>query len=88
MTPKMHKLLTTRCDIRPDMPMVTAADCSRCPHGSVVDNRSRVLCYGVTKFFMVPCFYEMRAGATLDECDRCPHGEVSEDRMRVFCDRI
>jgi hypothetical protein len=88
MSAKMHKLFVTRCDIRPDMPTVSAVECSACPHGSVVDGRSRVLCYGVTKFFTVPCCYDMRAGATLADCEKCPHGEVSTDRLRVFCDRL
>lgn len=88
MDAKMHKLFLTRCDVLPEGRMVSAADCSACPHGSVVDNRARVLCYGATKFFTVPCFYDMRASATVAECEGCHYGRVSEDRMRVFCDRL
>ena len=88
METKMHKLFLTRCDERPEGRMVGSAECSACPHGSVVDNRSRVLCYGATKFFSVPCFYDMKASATVADCEACRYGTVSEDRMRVFCDRI
>lgn len=88
METKMHKLFLTRCDERPEGRMVNAAECNACPHGSVVDNNSRVLCYGVTKFFSVPCYYDMKAAATVGECDACPWGVVSDDRARVFCNRI
>ncbi len=88
METKMHKLFLTRCDEPPEGRMVGSAECSACPHGSVVDNRSRVLCYGATKFFSVPCFYDMKASATVADCEACRYGTVSEDRMRVFCDRI
>ncbi len=84
----MHKLFQARCDDRAEGRMVTAADCGRCPHGSVVDNRSRVLCRGATKFFMVPCYFDMKASATVADCEACPYGRVSEDRLRVFCDRL
>lgn len=84
----MHKLFMTRCDERPGGVMVGASDCIPCPHGSVVDNNSRVLCYGVTKFFTVPCYNEMKASATVTECDACPWGVVSDDRARVYCNRM
>jgi hypothetical protein len=54
----------------------------------VVDNRTRVLCDGGTKFFLAPCFYDMRASATVYECEACRFGEIGEDRMRVFCSRM
>ena len=40
------------------------------------------------KFFSAPCFYDMKASATVADCEACRYGTVSEDRMRVFCDRI
>lgn len=85
---KMHKLFLTRCDGRPEGRMVGAAECGACPHGSVVDNRSRVLCYGATKFFYVPCYYDMKSAATVADCEACRWGAVSDDRSRVFCDRM
>ncbi|MGD9963304.1 MAG: hypothetical protein AB7S97_05340 [Thermoplasmata archaeon] len=88
MESKMHKLFLTRCDERPEGGMVSAAECGACPHGSVVDNNSRVICYGATKFFYVPCYYEMKSSATVSECEACPWGVVSDDRSRVFCNRI
>ncbi len=88
MEAKMHKLFMARCDDRGEARMVTAADCNACPHGSVVDNKSRVLCYGATKFFTVPCYYEMKASAMIAECEACSYGTVSVDRMRVFCNRL
>jgi len=88
MDAKMHKLFLTRCDETYEGVMVSAAECSACPHGSVVDNRSRVLCYGLTKFFTVPCYYDMKAAATMSECEACSYGSVSPDRMRVFCNRL
>lgn len=88
MESKTVKIFLTRCDEHPEGSMVSSADCSACPHGSVVDNRSRVLCYGATKFYSVPCFHEMRAAATVADCDACHYGTVSEDRMRVFCNRL
>jgi len=88
MDAKMHKLFQTRCDDRSEGMIVSATDCGACPHGSVVDNRSRVLCRGATKFFTVPCYFEMKASATVSECEACPHGTVSEDRLRVFCNRL
>lgn len=88
MDSKMHKLLLTRCDVDPDRGMVSAVECGACPRGSVVDGRSRVLCMGVTKFFTVPCYYDMRAAATMADCEACPHGRVHDDRLRVFCDRM
>lgn len=88
MAGKMHKLFLTRCDETPMGSMVSSAECDACPHGSVVDNRARVLCYGVTKFFSVPCSYDMKASATVADCQACPWGSVAEDRSRVFCDRL
>ncbi len=85
---KVHKVFLTRCDEAPGSRMVNAAECNACPHGSVVDNNSRVLCYGVTKFFSVPCYYDMKASATVGDCDTCPWGVVSDDRARVFCNRV
>jgi len=87
MTRKQHKMFLTTCDLGEHRP-VSAADCSNCPHGSVVDNKSRVLCHGETKFFLAPCFYEMRAAATMYECESCRFGEIGEDRLRVFCSRM
>jgi hypothetical protein len=46
------------------------------------------MCGGVTKFFLAPCFFDMRAAATVHECDKCGFGEVGEDRVRVYCSRI
>lgn len=88
MEAKMHKLFLTRCDDHPGSRMVSAADCSSCEHGSVVDNRARVICYGATKFFSVPCYYDMRASATVADCEACRWGTVSDDRTRVFCGRM
>jgi hypothetical protein len=88
MEAKMHKVFQTRCDALPGGRMVGAAECSACPHGSVVDNRARVLCYGVTKFFSVPCYYDMKAAATVEDCVTCHWGSVSDDRSRVFCSRM
>lgn len=87
MTQKMHKLFQTNCDLG-EPRLVVASDCERCPHGSVVDKKSRVICGGVTKFFLAPCFYDMRAAATIYDCEKCPWGEVGEDRTRVFCSRF
>lgn len=84
---KALKLFMTRCD-EGEPRAVSAVECGSCPHGSVVDNRSRVLCHGGTKFFSVPCYREMRASATVADCEACPHGRVSEDRLRVFCDWV
>ena len=84
MTRKMHKLFLAVCDLGEPRP-VTADDCKLCPHGSVVDNKSRVICGGVTKLFMAPCYCDMRAAATVYDCEKCEHGEVGDDRIRVFC---
>ena len=84
---KQHKLFMTVCDLG-EPHSVTAFDCEHCPHGSVIDARSRVMCGGVTKFFLAPCFFDMRAAATVHECDKCGFGEVGEDRVRVYCSRI
>ncbi|HIH00714.1 TPA: hypothetical protein HA259_01280 [Thermoplasmata archaeon] len=67
---------------------MNANDCQRCPSGSVVDGRSMVLCGGVAKFFVTPCFYDFRAAATVKDCLNCRFGAVAEDRIRVFCDRL
>jgi hypothetical protein len=82
-----HKLFLATCDIGEPHP-VSAADCSRCPRGSVVDNKTRVICDGQTKFFLAPCLYDMRAAATVLECEKCRFGEVGEDRLRVYCSRL
>lgn len=87
MTQQMHKLFLTRCDLA-EPRSVGPSDCERCPHGSVVDRRSRVICGGATKFFIAPCFYEMRSAATVDDCEKCHWGEVGADRTRVFCSRM
>lgn len=87
MTQKQHKLFLAICDLA-EPRSVSAADCSLCPHGSVIDNRTRVICDGVTKFYVTPCFYDMRAAASLSECGNCKFGEIGEDRMRVFCSRF
>jgi hypothetical protein len=87
MTQIQHKMFLTTCDL--GVPRaVSAADCATCPHGSVVDNKSRVLCQGATKFFLAPCFYDMKAAATVYECEACLFGEIGQDRLRVFCSRI
>ena len=49
MNAKIHKLFLTRCDMH-ETRMVSATDCQRCPKGSVIDGRSRVVCAGETKF--------------------------------------
>jgi len=67
---------------------VSAADCQRCPNGSVVDGRSRVLCVGETKFFSTPCYFGMRASATVNDCLACRYGTVGADGLRVLCDRL
>jgi hypothetical protein len=82
-----HKLFLTTCDIGEPHP-VSATDCSKCPYGSVVDNKTRVLCGGQTKFFLAPCFWDMRAAATVYDCEKCRFGEVGEDRLRVYCSRL
>jgi len=84
---QMHKLFTTTCD-QDEPRQVSAIDCQECPRGSVVDNRSRVLCRGETKFFVTPCGYDMRSAATIDDCERCAYGEVGQDRLRVYCSRL
>ena len=84
---KQHKLFQVTCDLEDPHP-VTAIDCEHCAKGNVIDGRSRVVCGGVTKFFMTPCFNEMRAAAMIAECEKCEFGEVSEDRVRVFCSRL
>ncbi|MFY9606890.1 MAG: hypothetical protein WAS24_09230 [Thermoplasmata archaeon] len=87
MTQKMHKLFLTTCDLGEQKP-VGANDCERCPRGSVVDRKSRVICAGVTKFFVAPCFFDMRSAATVADCENCHWGEVGDDRIRVFCSRL
>lgn len=87
MSQQMHKLFLTTCDY--DQPKsVSASDCERCPHGSVVDNKSRVICVGVTKFFLAPCYFDMRAAATVIDCAQCRFGKLGEDRLRVYCSRL
>jgi hypothetical protein len=87
MNPKIHKLFLTRCDLE-ESRQVSAADCMKCPMGSVVDGRSRVLCVGETKFFSTPCYYGMRSSATVHDCMACDYGAVGDDRLRVMCDRL
>jgi len=82
-----HKLFLTTCDLG-EPRSVSASDCELCPHGSVVDNKSRVFCAGATKFFVTPCFYDMRASATIAECESCRWGEIGPDRIRVYCSRM
>ncbi len=86
MTPKVHKLFLTRCSLE-EPRQVSASDCERCPIGSVVDRRSRVLCDGATKFFSTPCYHGMRSSATVVDCTACRHGSVSDDRLRVLCEK-
>jgi len=83
----MHKLFLTRCELG-EPRQVSAQDCEKCPHGSVIDSRTRVICEGATKFFVAPCYFDMRAAATVDECEKCHFGEVAPDRLRVYCNRI
>lgn len=87
MSQQMHKLFLTTCDMG-EPRSVSASDCERCPHGSVVDNKSRVLCAGITKFFLTPCFFDMRAAATVIDCAQCRFGQLGEDRLRVYCSRF
>lgn len=87
MNPKMHKLFLCRCDIG-EPRQVSAADCQRCSRGSVIDGKTRVICMGETKFFVVPCYYDMRAAATVRDCVRCRFGTIGEDGLRVYCDRL
>ncbi|HEX9908795.1 MAG TPA: hypothetical protein VGB78_10095 [Thermoplasmata archaeon] len=82
------KLFKTMCDFGGEPRLVSAEDCGFCPHGSVVDNRSRVICAGVTKFFVTPCCFDMKAAATMYDCKICLHGEVAQDGLRVICSRI
>ena len=86
MSPKMHKLFMTRCDLEEER-RVSAADCERCSRGSVVDRRSRVLCAGQMKFFVTPCYFGMRAAATVHDCEDCRFGQVDADGLRVLCSR-
>jgi hypothetical protein len=87
MNAKIHKLFLTRCDMH-ETRMVSAADCQRCPKGSVIDGRSRVVCAGETKFFTTPCYFDMRASATVHDCTRCRFGTIGDDGLRVFCGRL
>ncbi|HJX04766.1 MAG TPA: hypothetical protein VJ489_03010 [Thermoplasmata archaeon] len=84
---QQHKLFLAMCDLG-EPRLVSAKDCGYCPHGSVIDNKSRVICAGITKFFVVPCTYDMRAAATLHDCGSCLFGSVGEDCLRVMCSRI
>ena len=86
-THKQHKLFVTMCELG-EPHSVTAIDCEKCTHGSVIDARSRVMCDGATKFFQVPCYLEMRAAATVHDCEECRLGEVGEDRVRVYCSHV
>jgi len=54
----------------------------------VIDNKTRVICKGQTKFFVTPCYYDMRASATVHDCEECKFGEVGDDRLRVLCSRL
>lgn len=83
----MHKLFLTSCEVGEPRP-VTASDCARCGRGMVIDNKSRVICGGMTKFFVTPCYFEMRASATVHDCEECEFGEIGDDRLRVFCSRL
>ena len=87
MNAKVHKLFMTRCDMH-ETRMVSATDCQLCPKGSVIDGRSRVVCAGETKFFTTPCFFDMRASATVHDCTKCRFGTIGDDGLRVFCDRL
>ena len=87
MSPKMHKLFLASCDLQENR-RVSAADCESCPSGSVVDGRTRVICQGETKFFVTPCYYDMRASATVQDCTKCRFGNVGVDGLRVLCDRL
>ncbi len=87
MTGKIHKLFLTNCTMGAPR-SVSAEDCERCSHGSVVDGRSRVLCGGGTKFFTTPCYFGTRPSATVMDCDECVHGEIGGDRLRVYCNRL
>ena len=87
MTQKQHKLFLTTCKLG-EPKQVSAADCAKCPHGSVVDNKTRVLCEGATKFFVTPCLFDMRAAATMMDCEKCGFGKIGDDRLRVFCSRL
>jgi hypothetical protein len=87
MSPTMHKLFLTTCDLG-EARSVNANDCANCSHGTVIDGKSRVVCDGVTKFFVAPCCYEMRSAATIHDCSKCRFGEVGQDRIRVFCSRM
>lgn len=82
----MHKLFLTTCE-RGERRSVNANECGTCPHGSVIDNKTKVLCSGSLKFFSTPCFFDMRVSATVNECEECPYGEIGDDRLRVFCSR-
>lgn len=87
MNQQMHKLFLTMCDLG-EPKSVSASDCETCPHGSVVDNKTRVICEGITKFFLAPCYFDMRASATVIDCAQCRFGQVGDDRLRVFCSRL
>lgn len=82
----MHRLFLVQCEEL--MRSVSAADCERCGRGSVGDNRCSVLCGGATRYFLTPCFVDMRAAASVHECEKCTWGEVGQDRLRVYCSRF
>ncbi|UCE45346.1 MAG: hypothetical protein JSU93_00135 [Methanobacteriota archaeon] len=86
MNPKVHKLFMTACDLQ-ESRRVSAIDCEKCSHGSVVDHRSRVICAGQTKFFTAPCYFGMRSSATVRDCGECRFGEIGLDGLRVLCGR-
>jgi hypothetical protein len=85
MAQQVHKLFLARCDRFGEPKMVCASDCEQCRQGSVIDRRTRVICGGETKFFLTPCFNDLRAAATVIDCENCPLGEIGDDRLRVFC---
>ncbi len=87
MGPKVHKLFLTSCGAAEPRP-VTASDCLRCGRGMVIDNKSCVICRGQTKFFSTPCYFDMRASATIRDCEKCEFGEIGDDRLRVLCSRL
>lgn len=87
MNAKVHKLFQLRCEMH-ETRLVSAIDCQRCPRGSVIDSKSRVICAGETKFFTTPCYFDMRASATVHDCSKCRFGIVGDDGLRVFCERL
>ena len=82
----MHRLFLAKCERK--MKTVSAAECERCEHGMVVENKAMVICGGMTKFFVTPCLVDMKAAATVNDCDNCQWGELGEDRLRVYCCKL